>query len=65
MSDFIFLSLLELFVIVFFAVHLEHNEDIFGSYQEAFSVVLGHSTFDIIVNDNFLIVSLVIFSVRC
>jgi hypothetical protein len=63
MSYFIFLSLLELLVIVLFAVHLEHNEDILSCDQEALSVILSNPLLNLIVNNNFLIVSLIVLSV--
>jgi hypothetical protein len=63
MSDFIFLSLLELLVVVFFAVHLEHDINVISCDQESFSVVLGHSLLNFIVNDDFFVVSLVVLSI--
>jgi len=56
-------SLLELLVVVFFAIHLEHDVDVFSCYQEPLSVVLGDSGFNLIVNYNLLVVRLVVLAI--
>ena len=63
MSDLIFLCLHELLVIVFFAVHLEYNVDVLSSDQKSLSIVLRHSLLNVVVDDYFLKVRLVILSV--
>jgi hypothetical protein len=64
MSYLVFLSLLELLVIIFFAVHLEDNVNVVGCDEEALSIVLSNSFFNVVVDDYFLVVCLVVFSVR-
>lgn len=60
----VFLSLLELLVIIFLAVHLEYNIYVISCDEEALSIVLSYSLLNIVVDHNFLVVSLVVFSVR-
>jgi hypothetical protein len=49
MSDFIFLRFLELLILIFFAVHLEHNVNVLSCDQEPFSIVLSNSLLNFIV----------------
>lgn len=53
----------KLLIVVFLAVHLEDNVDVLSCHKESLSVVLNNSSLNIIIDNNFLIVSLVIFSV--
>jgi hypothetical protein len=62
-GNFIFLGLLELLIVVLFAIHLEHDKNVFSSHQEALSIVLGHSLLNVVVDHDFFVVSLVVFSV--
>lgn len=63
MSDLILFRFLKLRCIVFFAVHTENDIDILCCLEEPFSVVLGYSWFNVVVDYDFLIVGLVIDSV--
>ena len=64
MADFIFLSLYELGVIIFFAVHLKHDVNVVSGYEEPLSVVLGDSLLYCSTGDDDLfIVGLVVLSV--
>ena len=64
MSDFIFLGLLKLLIIILFAIHLEHSVYVLGGLQEPFSVVLCYTSLNCVVDDDFLVVCLVVLSVR-
>lgn len=63
MGDLGLLCLLELLIVIFFAVHLEHDVDVFSCDKEALTVVLSNSLLNFIVDNNFLVVCLVILSV--
>jgi len=64
-SDFIFVGLTELFIIIFLAVHCKDNVDVFSGLYESFSVVLSNSLFDgiLLVDHNLFEVSLIVPSV--
>jgi len=63
MSDLGFVCHYKLLVVVFLAVHFEHDIDVFCRLDEALSEVLGNSFLNIVVDDDLLVVSLVIAAV--
>lgn len=62
--DLVLLRLHELLIVVFLAVHVEHDVDVFCCHQETLSVVLGHTRLHVVRDDNLLVVCLVVLSVR-
>jgi hypothetical protein len=63
-GNLILLSRNKLCIIIFLAIHLEHNEDIISCYKELLSVVLRYSWLHIARgDDDFLVVCLVVPSV--
>jgi hypothetical protein len=63
--DLILLCFHELLIVVFFAIHLEHNVNVFCADKEPFSVVLSNPLLYIVVDHYFFEESLVISSVSC
>lgn len=61
--DVVLLGSDEFLNIVFFAVHLKHNVDVFRSHDELFSVVLSHPWFNFVVNYYFFVVCLIVLPV--
>lgn len=62
-GDTFLFGILELLPVVLFAVHLEDDKDVLSRDKKSLSVILSNSLFDIIIDDDLLVVSLVVFSV--
>jgi hypothetical protein len=59
-SDLILLCFHELLIVVFLAIHLEHNVDVIRGDKEPLAVILGNSLLNIVVDHYFFKVCLVV-----